>query len=156
MRLTTVSCWQLLKHSRLGETSWRATSMKFLCSHTTITSSASWIRKAWAPDKSDRLKSCQDTTSGLIIDRAKLMELLILCLDISSGLLKKKRPFKSRIQKSYTNCNPRWLGCLDWVSRKWAFWEWNSRCCPPCTKFTSVGQSSYCSYASFRTLFEAS
>ena len=156
MRPTMVSCWQSLKRSRLEDTTWRAVSMKFSYSQTTTTFSASWIQKTWALNKSGRFKSCQGTNSGLVIHRAKLMELLMPCLNTPSGMLRKKRPSEPRIQKSCTDCSPRWLECMDWASWEWAFRKWNSRCCSPCTKSSSVGQLSYYSYASFGTLFEVS
>ena len=156
MRPTRVSYWQFLKHSRLKNTTWRTASMNFSCSQTTITSNASWIWKTWAPGKSGGLKSCQDTTFGLIINKIKEMELLMLCLDISSGMLKIWRPSELRKPKSCTDCSLCWLGCLDWASWEWAFRGWNSKCCPPCTKSSFAGQSSYCCYASSGTPFEAS
>ncbi len=149
MRPTTASYWQSLKSSRLGDITWRATSMKFSCLKTTTTSSALWTGKVWALERSAGRKSCQDTTSRLIIDWAKLMELLMPCLNTPSGVLRKKRPSKPRIQRSCTNCSLRWLECQDWA------WQRSSRYCPPCIKSSSVGQLSYRCCASSGTPFEA-
>ncbi len=139
MRSTTASCWSLLKPSRPGDITWRAASIKFLCLQITKTSNVSWTRKAWVLGRSGGHKSCQGTTSGLIINRAKLMELLMPCLDTPSRVLRKKRLSKPRIQRSCTDCSPRWLEYQDWACE-------NSRCCPPWTKCSSVGQLSYYSW----------
>ncbi len=106
--------------------------------------------KNWAPDRSGGIQSCQGTTFGLIIDRVKLIELLMPCLNTSSGVLRKKIPSKSRIQRSCTHSSPRWLGCQDWT------WGRNSSCCPPCTKSSSAGQLSYRSCASSGIPFKVS
>ncbi len=58
---------------------------------------ASWIQKVYALDKSVGLKNCQDITFRLIIDRAKLIELLISCHNTSSRVLRKKRSSELRI-----------------------------------------------------------
>ena len=63
----------------------------------------------WALGKFYELKNCQGTTSELIINKAKLIKLLMPYFDISSKVLKKKRPFKLRIQRFCTNCNHYWL-----------------------------------------------
>ncbi len=128
MSPTMASCWPLLKPSRPGDITWRAASMKFSCLQTITTFSVLWTQKAWVLGKSDGPKSCEGTTSGLIIDKAKLMELLMPCLDTPSGVLKKKRHFDPRIQRSYTVCSLRWLGCQGWT------WRTSNRCCPSCTK----------------------
>ena len=156
MRPATVSCWQLLKCLRLGDTTWRATNIKFSYLQTITNSSILWTQKAWAPDKSDGLKSCQGTTSGLIITKAKLMELLMPYFGTSSGMLKKKKPSKLRIQKTYINYISRWLIYLDWASQKWVFRGWSSRRCSPFTKSSSAKQLSYHNLSSFRTPFKAS
>ncbi len=65
---------------------------------------------------SRQVRSAQElsnTTSELIIGRAKLIELLMPCFDTPSGVLRKKRPSKPRIQRSCTNYNPHWLECQD-------------------------------------------
>ncbi len=64
--------------------------MKFSYLQTITTSNALWIQKTRALDMSNGLKSCQGTTSGLIIDKAKLMELIMPCVDTPSGVLRKK------------------------------------------------------------------
>ena len=145
----TTSYWSLLKPSRPGDITWRAASMKFLYIQTTKTSSVLWTQKTWVLGRSGELKSCQNTTSGLITDKAKLMELLMPCLDTSSRVLRKKTPSKPRIQRSYTDYSLYWLEYQDWMWR-------NSKCCPPYTKCSSVGQLSYRSCISCRTPFEVS
>ncbi len=73
--------------------------MKFSCFQITITSNASWIRRT--------------------LGKAKLMELLMPCLDAPSGVLRKKRPCEPRIRRSYTNCNFCWHGSRGWAFRVW-------------------------------------
>ena len=116
MRPMMASCWSLLKRSKRGGTTSKAVSLKSLCLQKTTNFNTSWIQRAWALNKFGRLKSCQSTTSGLIIKRAKLMKLLMPCHDTPSGVLRKKKPSKLRIQRSCTNCSPCWLECLNWAS----------------------------------------
>ncbi len=147
MRSMTESCWPLLKRSRLGGTTYKTISIKFLCLQTITASNASWILKTWALGKSGGPKSCQDTTSRLIIDKAKLTELLIPYLVTLSRVLRKKKPYKLRTQRSCTDCN-----LHHYKSRSWVSWVWASP--PPCTKFLSARQLSYHSYVSFGILFK--
>ena len=133
-----------------------ATSIKFLYLQTITTFNVSWTQKARTLSKSAGLKNCQNTTSKLIIDRTKLIELLMPCFNIPSGVLRKKRPSRPRIQRFYTDCSPCWLDYLDWVSREWASRRENSRYCPPYTKSSSAVQLFYRICVSFEILFEAS
>ncbi len=66
--------------------------MNFSCLQTTTTFNASLIQKTWALGTSDELKNCQDITSKLIIDRTKLMKLLMPCFDTFSGVLRRRDP----------------------------------------------------------------
>ena len=149
MRPTTASYWPLLRPSRPGDITWNAASIKFSCLQITTTSSVLWIQKTWVLGRSGRLQSCQGTTFGLIINGAKLMELLMPCLNTPNGVLRKKRLSKPRIQRFCTDCSLCWLKCQNWTYE-------NSRYCSPCTKCSSTRQLSYRSCVSSGTLFEAS
>ena len=58
-------------------------------------------------------QNCQSTISGLIINRAKLMKLVMLCLNIFSRVLRKKKLFKPKIQRSCTDSNYYWFNRQD-------------------------------------------
>ncbi len=149
MRSTTVSCWPSLKCLKHGSITSKAASMKFSYLQTTTTSNTSCTQKTWALGKSNRLKNCQDTTSGLIINRAKLMELLMPYFNTPSGMLRKKRSSEPRIQRSCNDCSPCWLKCWNWT------WGRCSRCCFPYIKSSSMRQLSYRSCVSSETPFKA-
>ena len=82
--------------------------MRFSSSQTTTTSTASWIRKAWAPDKSVGPKNSLAITFALIIDRVRPMELQMLYHDTLSEMPKKKLPSEPKTPRFCTGYSPPW------------------------------------------------
>ena len=85
------------------------TCIKSLFLWTTITSVISWIKRAWAPDKSAWPKSSFETISKSIIARIRQMRLQMFCWGFLREARIKKRSSELRIVKSFIACRMYWL-----------------------------------------------
>ena len=116
-----------------------------MCLSTTTIAVGSCIQRIWAPGKFAGPKNSFVTISKSIIVRARLIELLMPCLDTLNEVQKRKRPSAPRMSKSCTARSPCWPKYL-------AFWRANQVNSLFSTKSLYAERLSFPSCASFGTL----